>query len=186
MPRSRLPPLDFRLPPVPFHKHPSAAAANVAVRHPVRTRMRRPLIVARHPDVLPAIPAVIAANPDESSARSRTRMLHNQITGGGPTRITTCAYDAAGKSVRASNAARMVFFTMFLSSINRGTGFDAAFRCVDDFNAAQWKKLRSPLRDRRHFRALNGMREPPAEWPVRFPQLLRGSPLRRGCSRGIG
>ena len=58
-----------RLPPVPFHEHPSATTMHPMVANPYGVFARRPIIVAGHPHVAIAVPAMISVHPDISALR---------------------------------------------------------------------------------------------------------------------
>jgi len=57
------------LPPVPFYQDPAAVALFPAMSNPNRAGMRWMRPVALHPNIAPAVPAVIAVDPHPSGMR---------------------------------------------------------------------------------------------------------------------
>jgi hypothetical protein len=70
--------VQFLLPPVSFHHHPSAMAMNPVMGHPHGMWARRCYPHASVPYVAVAVPGVIARLPHPSSMRGRTIVLHDR------------------------------------------------------------------------------------------------------------
>jgi hypothetical protein len=62
---------------MPFYQHPSAPAVHPVMRNPHSALARRPIIVARHPHIAIAVPAMIAAYPHISVLWRAPTMLIN-------------------------------------------------------------------------------------------------------------
>jgi hypothetical protein len=62
---------------VAFDQNPTIVVVNPAMGNPVRAGMGWTIPAAGNPDVVPAVPAVIAINPNESPLRCRRAALND-------------------------------------------------------------------------------------------------------------
>ena len=62
---------------MPFDQHPFSVAVNPFVRHPVPTWLWRTIPAAGSPNIVVALPAVVAINPHESLLRRPTAFFND-------------------------------------------------------------------------------------------------------------
>ncbi len=68
----------FNLPPMSLDQNPAIMAVYPVMSNPYRMRMWGTVPAAGNPDIMCAIPTVVAGDPDEASIRWRAWTLHNR------------------------------------------------------------------------------------------------------------
>jgi len=62
---------------MPFNQHPFPVLMFPPVSYPMRVRMRRTLPVAVNPNIMIAVPAMVAVNPNKTGLRRHAALFNN-------------------------------------------------------------------------------------------------------------